>query len=554
MGKGRVLPPVRVAIALELILLVVVLVFGYILLPKIRPAPASAEHVPRAIPVAGDPNAVDVHGSELYRADNQAFAAAAALSRTSDKTRPFIATVATNLGPQRVFIVPSKPTGPHRYELSELARLAPAAIVVDADRTATVKLPTIIGDGVTLVVDVAQTPVVRFLSTPDRYASLTGLKSTIDTRGSPGRPLQLTSVQQGTIEPDIDESDGRPFIRTKGGELDLRFTTVSHLGYHIGETSGVAWMSGGGSPATGGAQDSTFAFNHFGAYSSKARGLQIIRTRFANNRYYGFDPHTDTDGTVIRESAATSNGRHGIIFSKGCDDNVIESTSSVGNGGAGFMIDDGNPGLGETKTSNRNVMRSVVATDNGGPGAIIEGGDGNQVRDAQLTNNRIGYWVRGDASGSLFQNGQVAASLQTGVRIDGASVDTTVRDFTIDGALTGIQVGPSEDSHISNGSVTAGGSGVRVSNAAVDPTFHNVTVQGSGPRAVSGDGAPGGDIVGVTVTYWKTIQSRSMISNVIEYLVHPFAIITWSIILIPPTLAVLSRRFGLRRRQPLPPQ
>ncbi len=540
-GSGQLRSsPGRALVAAALVACVGLAVGAYVLVPKLRSGPATTNHSPISLPTATDPNAHNSALERLYRSDNQVYAAANKIARSKRSTSPRVVKVPTITGPQSVLVVPGAPQKTTTYRLADLQPLAPAAVKIDSDATVTLAMPIVVGERVRLVVDSRDTPVMQLESAPFSHASLTGAGGELVLRGSANRPLTIRSVVRGTAVSDANAEDGRPFIRTKGGRLELHHSDVADLGYYIGETSGVAWMSGSGNPGRGGSWNSSFSRNHFGAYSSRAIGLKIIDSKFLANRFYGFDPHTDTKRTLVRNSEAIGNGRHGFIFSKGCDHNIIESTVSTRNGGAGFMIDDGNPDLGDTNPSSHNLLRNVVATDNGGPGVVIEGGIGNVVRDATLRNNRVGYWARTEATDSVLQDTTITASLNSAIRIDGASTRTSVSGVAIDGARTGVKLGQSDDTVVTDTTVTVTGTAIELGPTATGLEFSDVSVEGSGPRPVSADS--GGLPAGVMVGDWKVVQNRTLVSDLIEFFIHPLAIVTWSVILIPPVLAVAYRR------------
>lgn len=529
--------------SLALIVLAGLAMGFYIIVPKLNQPPESSHYTDVDSPAADDPNDSTPRAAQLYRIDNQVLLAAKHMSRKM-YGRPKVVKVPTELGIRRVLIVPKGTTNSHDF--ATLAQTVPRVLRTTTDGSISVELAVVVAEGVRLRIDSRQTPAVYLNSSPDDYASITSLGPAMNLVGDAERPLLVSSRVRGSTLPDVEETDGRPFIRTKGGRLILRYVQASDLGYHVGETSGVSWMAGDGRPGTGGAWHSVLERNHFGAYSSQADGLRIESTIFRNNRYYGFDPHTDTINTTIRNSVATGNGRHGIIFSKGCDNNLIESTVASGNGGAGFMIDDGNPKLGSIKTSNNNILRSLVAANNGGAGVIIEGGVGNETSDVDLTNNRVGYWVRNGATGSSLSDSGVLASLQAAVRIDGESQTTTISGVSIDGAQTGLWLGSSLATTVASTSMVVTGTGVSLHSGAENVVYDSVTIAGSGSHPVTDVSTDNAIPTGITVTDWYALSNQSFISRLIEYALHPLAVLTWSIILIPPLVTVTADR--LRRR------
>jgi hypothetical protein len=291
-------------------------------------------------------------------------------------------------------------------------------------------------------VDSATVPTLLLASSSTGYVTIRAVYATLRFRGHPDAPLTVRSSDPATGLPDDDRHDGRSYVLARGSEMDIRHTTLSDLGFATtGHTSGVAWKGAEDRPATGGAHDSTFRRNYFGAYSAEARGLVIARSAFLDNEIYGFDPHSATSDTLVTDSVAARNGRHGFIFSQSCDRNVIRDSESYLNGGTGFMIDDGIAPHGADRASDDNTLLRVSAHDNGDVGIVVEGGTGNVVEQAAVTNNEDGIWVRDGAAGTALVGNRVVATRRTAVRLEAGLGETLVADTEIVGAAVGTHSG-----------------------------------------------------------------------------------------------------------------
>src|SRR5687768_5558587 len=70
---------------------------------------------------------------------------------------------------------------------------------------------------------------------------------------------------------------------------------------------------------------------------------------FHSNVRYGFDPHDYTHDVLVENNVAYSNGAHGFIISRGCNNFIIRNNKSYGNSDPttsqahGFMLDPGSP-------------------------------------------------------------------------------------------------------------------------------------------------------------------------------------------------------------------
>ena len=271
-----------------------------------------------------------------------------------------------------------------------------------------------------------------------------GLRGTIHLRGTADQPLRITSFQPGGQVPDTTIDDGRPFVLERSGSMKLRYVHADDLGFGEGTSSGVAWVGTARAPAHGVVTHSTFTHNRFGAYTFRARHMTWAYDTFDDNQAYGFDPHDFSDDFVVRDDLALRNGRHGIIFSRGCDGNVIERNTSEFNRGHGFMIDDGRSGVtsGPRRMvgSSHNLLIQNRAFGNGHSGIEIEGGQGNEVRLNRTVANFTGIRFRSQASGDI-QSNDIRRSRLYGVQVESTAGQVLVRnnmatgswsDFTAD--------------------------------------------------------------------------------------------------------------------------
>lgn len=393
------------------------------------------------------------------------------------------------------------------YTLSELVTARPGLATVEAGALL-LRRSIIVGPGAHLVVDSLTTPIVRLVSRGANYPVLAGYQGWLELRGHQGRPLQLTSWDPHRDSTDLQVADGRPYVRMLAGRLTLSHTRTSQLGFGTGASSGVSWMAYRHRPATGGASNSSFTGNYFGAYASGAKDLRLVDVDFTGNLRYGFDPHTHTDDMSVVRARATGNGSHGIILSKGCHDNVVRDSSATGNGGAGFMIDDGNPDLGERVGSDRNLLLNVYAAANAGPGIVIEGGQGNRVANAQVHANNWGIWLR-DTSTSVVYGSHVTGNRLGGLLVSGRSAGNVVLDNELDGMREPVSMSASATNWLVANTVTWT------------------------PRPIAAAGGP----------------ARSDSMPPWQALLHRLALLEWALILVLPIVVLAASRLTGGPRQ-----
>lgn len=194
----------------------------------------------------------------------------AALKALSTQTDAFIAPALVEPRSTPVLVLPGRATP---YDLAALAAQHPIALSARPDSAILLHLPVIVGPGATLGADATTARTVLLTSSARGYAPLIAAGGTIAFTGTAFQPLAVRSFDPSTGQADTDLTDGRAYVSASATRMDLDHVVASDLGFLVGETSGVAWMARGGTPSSGGASDSTFTRNYFGAYSSGAVGL-----------------------------------------------------------------------------------------------------------------------------------------------------------------------------------------------------------------------------------------------------------------------------------------
>lgn len=432
-----------------------------------------------------------------------------------------------------------------RYKLMQVAAQWPDFAEL-TERGVLIRNTIIVCDGARLRAHSKVAAAVLLRSDATGFATIAAVGGSLTFTGTPHKPLTITTFDRRTGGPDLTQQDGRGFVIERGGRMTLTDTVAADLGFFTGASSGIAWMADlpRERPALGSAIRAKFLRNYFGAYSSGAHALVLDRAEFRDNTIYGFDPHSGTNDSVVSNSIATGNGTHGIIFSKGCHRNVIRDTESSGNGRSGFVIDDGNPDLGPIEGSDLNQLANLRADGNGDAGIIIEGGVGNRISSVSAHANRYGIWAKNGAIQTTVSDAAVTATAHSGIRLD-PGTDADVQSVLVQDATTGVAL---SDAQASLHAVTIEGvaTGIRLTGA-VNASYSDVTITGSGATAMTG-----GLASGVTLGLWELPEPSSLRARLAAKALHPLEMVIWSLILLPPALALLSsRRRAARRRSPV---
>ncbi|MFN8566769.1 MAG: right-handed parallel beta-helix repeat-containing protein [Kouleothrix sp.] len=343
---------------------------------------------------------------------------------------------------------------------------------------------------------------LRLDSTPGtRFPSLTS----ITARGGHLliQGIRVSSWAGGGV--DTNYFDGRSYLLAElGGRMDILDAEVSHLGWSAGEPSGLAWRKTAteGDPtdpnviktgATGSIKHSDIHDNYFGQYSYEAYGLAVLNNQFHHNVLYGFDPHDYSTGFEVAYNKVFSNGKHGIIFSRGCTLNTIHDNEVFGNAEHGIMLDRG---------SNVNQISNNLVYNNRDGVAIFQS-EKNLIQNNTLRDNERGV--------------RINATFDQGDLFDGLASENTILNNNIrDNLQYGIYLYERADKNTIQGNTIAGntGAGVYVKTGGNLIKANTITGNGDGISIVGGDPpTPGGIPASYAPGHKNVIQGNTIENN-----------------------------------------
>ncbi len=408
--------------------------------------------------------------------------------------------------------------------------------------------------GATLSVSAPDVRELRLLSDGDRFATLVGSWASLRFVGERGRTLLVHSWDVRRQAPDVTLRDGRGSISVRGGgRLDASDTSFEDLGFFEGRVSGVAVTSSrrahGTDPPlvmrpTGTLIRSRFVRNVFGAYSYEAYGMHWLDDAFVDNMIYGLDPHDNSDRFLVEDNVASGNGRHGIIFSRFCDDNVIADNRVFRNGWHGIVIDDGKNADG---SSNRNRIVDNAVHDNGNVGISIDGSSQNVVTGNDVARQRYGVRVFRRSFGNVVSVNQIAQSRDYGVFVDGAR-RTRVTGNSIVRAFTGVRLrNAGGTSLIGNVMVAMQGHGVKADGggpASAGTVVSNNTISGRGTSPILSNVGHGALVVQRNAQSWNYPFAHDL-ARTLAWFVGPGV---WLLLLVAVTLGSLPGALRSRLR------
>lgn len=297
---------------------------------------------------------------------------------------------------------------------------------------------------------------------------------------------------------------GRAFIRAvslmegstpRTSTMNITDSDIGYLGYNGAESYGVAYKARGCSVSAknicdvldvfGKQTGSTFHDNYMGTYTWGAKDMVFDHNTYTHNKYYGLDPHDDSDYLTITNNTFSENGNHGLICSQRCDHLLIKGNISRHNTSTsaethGIML---HRGITDSVVEDNTVENNTT-----GGGIVVFDSVGNIIRNNTITGNKYGLRFSVGTRDLTVENNTVKGSLKHAVytykgsdaaTYTGTSGRPTSIKFdgnTFDGA--GYELFKIQDSDrftFTGGSIKPGSKGPRFERAA-GHTFGPVTM------------------------------------------------------------------------------
>ncbi|MBC8076617.1 MAG: right-handed parallel beta-helix repeat-containing protein [Chloroflexales bacterium] len=335
---------------------------------------------------------------------------------------------------------------------------------------------------------------LRLDSTPNRFPAYTKLVAT------GGHLLfskvKVTSWDTTTNAVDTNYYDGRSYLLAQiGARMDIIDSEVSYLGMGDGEPSGLSWRKRATpldprTGATGEITRSDIHHNYFGQYSYEAYALKATYNKFRDNVFYGFDPHDFSIGFEVAYNQVYGNGKHGIIFSRGCEQNWIHHNTVYSNAEHGIMLDRG---------SNNNKISDNIVYNNRDAVAIFQSSD-NLIQANNLYNNERGVRINatydpndefdGNSVRNVVIGNTIKDNTQYGIYLYERGDKNVVVSNVIEGnAQSGVYIKTGENK-LEKNTIRTNGTGVTIIGSeayAVAPT----PLPPTAPAYVPAESAPG---------------------------------------------------------------
>ncbi len=408
----------------------------------------------------------------------------------------------------------------------------------------------VVGPDARLVLD-QRVGTLRLASSPTGFVGLTSWRGAIEINGNAQQPLNVLGWDIKELKPDLNPVDGRAYIRAMGGELVVRNARVSNLGFWNGRTGGVAWTGSKGQPSTGGAANSTFINNVWGAYISGSEGIQMINVRLEGNDRAGLAIHRDAVSTLISGSTSTGNHGDGITIDRASGSRVMRSTITD-NSGDGITLDGRGIGIVATATGVQvnqikgTVIEANTLSRNGRYGIRVLGGEDTVVHGNKVSGSQVGVVVKSGANGTQIVDNTIGGVVDSAVQIGPDAKRTAITTNTLADGRMGIIAQDAATNIISRNKISGSTEfAVTVRGQADGTTVGSNTLAGRGWRAVDIRKATGITATAVTsndTSKWIPRIERPWYS-IFER--HP-ALFVWSFMALLP---ILGWRTGRRWRR-----
>ncbi|MDF5754311.1 right-handed parallel beta-helix repeat-containing protein [Spongiactinospora sp. TRM90649] len=401
-----------------------------------------------------------------------------------------------------------------------------------------------VADGATLQLRGPLT--LRMGSLPGSFSSIIAFGGDIKIKGTARQPVRISSWDVRTQQPDRTTTDGRAYIRAVGGNFEMEYAQVSHLGFWSGRTGGIALtgterpasvyrhrtkeqrhrdkrerLSGvgkdkGGSnfgdvetspigPGTathvladelvsGSIQHSVITGDAFGLFVSGSNQTRIINNKIVGSLVHGVFMHRFAKNATIEDTKVIGSGGDGFVLSRATEKARITNCVAERNGLNGFTINgralaQGPSASGESlAVFGDSSINDSVARNNGKYGIEVLGGTRLAVHTSEIVGGDMGIVVREGANGVQISGNKLTNQRRQAIALRDGAVGAHVAGNTITGTVTGIYIRDSTGKIIGNKITTLAkpnAHGITVIGAAGATEITRNTTVGAGTSAIS---------------------------------------------------------------------
>ena len=383
------------------------------------------------------------------------------------------------------------------------------------------------------------------------FASIVAWGGSLSFNGTSSQPLTIMGWNRATKAPAADEGNGRSYIREVGGAMTLTDVRASSLGFWSGRTGGVAWTGISGAPSRGGATGSTFTQDVYGAFVSRGKGVTFTNDLFEFNDLDGLHIHRYSVGSQVTSSSASRNGANGFLVDRATQNTVLRGDVSQNNITNGYFID-GHPLVSGASASGSSVqpstgtvLQSSAATGNGRIGILVEGGSGTVIKADQICDKTTAIVVRAGATNSVLTGNDIRCAPQSGMSVGPSAPGTVISGNTMSGPHIGMLIRSSGPVEVDNNRIIGATTfGITVRGLTSQVKGVGNVISGAGFRAIDARALAGTpDMTGTDTSGWAH-HAHITFWTYLQF--HPLAAL-WLGILV---LVILAAAWSYRRRLP----
>ena len=376
---------------------------------------------------------------------------------------------------------------------------AAGAARVDDARTVTLLRNVVVRRGA--VLDITKVGTLRLQSSPKGTTSIVGWGGDLRFSGSDDDPVVITSWDEDAAAPDLDETDGRAYVRARDGGLSISHAEFRDLGYWSGRTGGLA-VTGTGDDRAGAAIGSTTITGlHYGVFFSDTTTAGIQDTTIENSTLTGIEATNGASDTTVERTTVTGSGGDGISVSRQSTGTTITDTTVADSAGWGIRVD--GSALADGPTSGGYALSPAKGftltgshvRDNGEGGVRVISTDATEIRGTRADETRSAVLIEGPSTGLTVVAVDLASSDLRALDISGRITDATVSDSRLTGRRIALELTSAAVIVRDNDLRVASGFAIELSDGAradiTGNTFHgvgqDVVASWSGSRTMQAD-------------------------------------------------------------------
>jgi len=249
----------------------------------------------------------------------------------------------------------------------------------------------VIGENASLDISGENILIASPVDDKDRRLEIRGNASIVNSHVSSWNTMQNSQ--------DLSPYHQRPFILVNGGQIEIRNSTISHLGFPLAGLSenrnaraAMMFLESANFTIT----NSTIAFNFDGIYARNSSNFQIIGNEVYGNTRSGIDIRSGSNNFVIRDNYVHDNGYEGVICTECTGGVLIQSNNVEHNEETGIKL---------FSHTNSTTVSS------------------NDLR----YNEKFGIYLRNNSTGNMVSNNTIVGS-EEGITLAGFSTGNTIAD------------------------------------------------------------------------------------------------------------------------------